>query len=125
MVFHSAEGSSGTFLFFHVVSNIKMSAHEFHIIHTSFDTCTRHGTFSETKMNSMPPQTMSKTKSIANPTLPGIRKSCLHSTQILLLHSCVGMAIQLTVGSKGKKKVKVVCGSYSTAALRHIVLLPE
>ena len=24
-----------------------------------------------------------------------------------------------------KKKVKAVCGSYSTAALRHIVLLPE
>ena len=27
-------------------------------------------------------------------------------------------------GKKGKK-VKAVCGSYSTAALRHIVLLPE
>ena len=26
---------------------------------------------------------------------------------------------------KVKVKVKVVCGSYSTAALRHIVLLPE
>ena len=24
-----------------------------------------------------------------------------------------------------KKKVKAICGSYSTAALRHIVLLPE
>ena len=24
-----------------------------------------------------------------------------------------------------KVKVKIVCGSYSTAALRHIVLLPE
>ena len=24
-----------------------------------------------------------------------------------------------------KKKVKAVCGSYSTAALRHVVLLPE
>ena len=27
--------------------------------------------------------------------------------------------------SKGKVKVKAVCGSYSTAALRHIVLLPK
>ena len=26
---------------------------------------------------------------------------------------------------KKKVKVKAVCGSYSTAALRHIVLLPE
>ena len=30
-----------------------------------------------------------------------------------------------TVTGKGKKKVKAFCGSYSTAALRHIVLLPE
>jgi len=27
--------------------------------------------------------------------------------------------------TKTKKKVKAVCGSYSTDALRHIVLLPE
>ena len=31
----------------------------------------------------------------------------------------------LLCGSILKKKVKAVCGSYSTAALRHIVLLPE
>jgi len=26
---------------------------------------------------------------------------------------------------KGKKKIKALCGSYITAALRHIVFLPE
>jgi hypothetical protein len=76
-----------------------MSAHEFHIIHNSFDMCTKHGRFGETKMNSLPLQTMPKTKSTTNPTPPGIRKRCLHSTQILLLHSCVWMAIKVTVGS--------------------------
>ena len=38
------------------------------------------------------------------------------------------IATQITslgIRRRRKKKVKAVCGSYSTAALRHIVLLPE
>ena len=40
---------------------------------------------------------------------------------------CKGELVNSTIAVIVVKKVKVkaVCGSYSTAALRHIVLLPE
>ena len=40
-------------------------------------------------------------------------------------HRAASLEMSHTCADVKGKKVKAVCGSYSTAALRHIVLLPE
>ena len=41
------------------------------------------------------------------------------------IHIFDHISLNSSQNEKGKVKVKAVCGSYSTAALRHTVLLPE
>ena len=45
--------------------------------------------------------------------------------RVIVTSMNVDRSVQIMSKEMVKVKVKVICGSYSTAALRHIVLLPE